>query len=602
MSKSSCCSRYHLPTSATRCRSAAASDPVLTIRTFCDALLIAALFAINAGARQSAWQLIAALRRLPLWSRALSLVLLLVASSLLLPRGGLPGILAVMLSAVFVVTVASILATDSDRRWLVPVALLATLGRDVLVGLIDVALLAEGRVWYAPDESVYIGRAALIYQHWLDPTGPFNHGDPYVRSWQVHGMARLYQIVGGENTVVVKVVNTALAVAAAILAYRVMRNLKLPGAPWTLGLLLVFPSLAFWSALTLKDAYVIFFLLASLWAASEYIRTRRVLWLLPAVAALIPLESVRMYMFATGAIALLAIPLALARWRDRLSVGAGLLVTVYVLFAVIQPFRDLGANVLYIPIFLRGAAAQGARTAFVEPAPVVQGNTGDRVTISVPGVTPMPRTTPRVVNVRPGTAFVVELATPVPESEVRPVVRPGDIIVIGPGDGAGPARTVVVEPEAKNTVGLSGESAPEQSSFAASLETNVRHLPLGILYTLFAPFPWSARTLEQMATIPEMLLWYVCLAAALFATVTLLWRRDMSFSHGFAMTVGLIIVLSLIGANVGTLIRSRAMLIPYVLILAGVGISLALDRYPKLARPWHALVARVPVRGRATRV
>src|SRR5260221_4098009 len=106
----------------------------------------------------------------------------------------------------------------------------------------------------------------------MDPAAPFNT-DPYTTSWYIHGMARLY-LVFGENTVIVKLVNTTLAVTACLMGYRVMRNLGLPGARRALVLLLAFPSVALWSALTLKDAYVCFFLLASLWAASEFIVRR----------------------------------------------------------------------------------------------------------------------------------------------------------------------------------------------------------------------------------------------------------------------------------------------------------------------------------------
>jgi hypothetical protein len=542
--------------------------------------------------------------RLPHWLRVLAVVLLMATWVLVFPRGGLVAAAFVPLTCAIVVWVAYAVADDRDRRFILACGLFAILAREMLVGLIDVALLSRGNVSYAPDEATYVRSASRVYHLWLDPAAPFDHSDPYARSWYVHLMARLYQLAGGENIVVVKLVNTSLAVVAALLAYRTMRNFAMPGARWALVLLLAFPSIAFWSALALKDSYVIFFLLGCMWSASEFIRTRRPYWLALAVAALLPLESVRVYMLVTGALALLAVPLALTRWKERLAVGGALLATVYVLFAIIQPFRDLGANIFYVPIFVRGAVAQGARSSFVEPAAVVSGEPGEQIVIAVPGVTPSPGETPRVVFVQPGTEIIVQLGTPVPSaavSSVRPtpaVIRPGDIVAIAfPVQSATPTatpavssaltptpvpRTIFVEPEAKNTVGLASERDPDATSVSGSLATNIRHLPLGVLYTLFAPFPWTARTLEQFATIPEMLLWYVCLPAALVGAFVLLRRRNLLFAHGFAMTVGLVLVLSLIGANVGTLIRSRAMLIPYVLMLSGVGISFVLARYPRL--------------------
>jgi hypothetical protein len=444
-------------------------------------------------------------------------------------------------------------------------------------------------------------------------------------------MARLYLLLGAENLVVVKLINTVLAVLACLLAYRVMLNLAMPGARWALVLLLAFPSVTFWSALTLKDAYVLFFLMASLWAASEFIRRRNPLWLFVALIALEPLETVRLYMLATGALALLALPFAVDRWRNRLLTAAGLVAGVYLMFAIVQPFKDLGPNIFWIPIELRGAVAQGARSAFVDPKPVIDGQPGQQFKIAVvSGATPPPGVTPRVVVVEPGTAIVIEQSssqpsatTPAPGatigSSVAPghptpaVVRPGDIVQIassrptqatatppassGSSAAPTPAPTpapvvVIIEPDAKNTVGLSSEKDPDESSFQGSLATNIRHLPIGITYTLLAPFPWTARTGEQFATIPEMLIWYVSILLAIVGFVVLLQRRDLRYAHGVAAIMGLTIVLSLISANVGTLVRSRAMLIPYVLLLTGVGIDWALSRYPRSSASWVSRFGR----------
>lgn len=540
--------------------------------------------------------LLAEVSALPRWSRLLAAVFLVAAWALAFPRGGPGAILVASLCIALVTIIAWVIADAADRRWVLLWVLLAITAREMLVGAVDVALLSRGNIWYAPDEHVYIDHARAIWQHWVDPAAPFD-ADPYTTSWYVHAMARSY-LIFGQDLVVVKLVNTALAVVTCLFGYRAMRNLGLPGARYALVLLLAFPSVAFWSALTLKDAYVIFFLIGSLWAASEFVRSRNWLWLTVAVLAVYPLETVRLYMLATGALALLAVPFALTRWRERLGVGLALVASVYVMFAIVQPFKDLGSNVFYIPIFLRGAVAQGARSSFVDPRPVIEGVPGERFQIQVvAGTTPAPAATPRVIRVEPGTAIVVENAartTPVPVAG-RPtaaVVRPGDIVLIAtpvPSAGASGApenttapRIVTIEPEAKNTVGLSSDLDPDLGSFGGSLATNVRHLPVGIAYTLFAPFPWTARTLEQIATIPEMVIWYPCLLLALVGFLTLLRRGDLRYAHGVAAIIGLTIVLSLISANVGTLIRSRAMLIPYVLLLTGVGIDWLLVRYPQL--------------------
>src|SRR5205085_11127639 len=124
-----------------------------------------------------------------------------------------------------------------------------------------------------------------------------------------------------------------------------------------------------------------------------------------------------------------------------LATGVALLASVYLLFAIVQPFSDLGPNIFYIPIFARAANATGARSSFVEPLPVIVGEPGDRYEIAVvSGATPDPGVTPRVIEVQPGTAIFVERpgATVPPGSSVA-VVRPGDIVVISGGANPAPS-------------------------------------------------------------------------------------------------------------------------------------------------------------------
>jgi len=541
---------------------------------------------------------------LPRWAQAVAGALVIAACALSAPRGGAGAVLVVLASVVLALLVTWLVAAPSERRWVLLFALLAIAGREALMGAIDVALLSRGNVWYAPDEHIYIERAFAIWQHWAMPALPFNDSDPYNASWYVHGMAHLYTVLGRDDVVAVKAINTLLGVVSGLLCYRVMRNLGMPGTRWALVLVLAFPSIILWSALALKDSFVLFFLIASAWAASEFVRTRNYLWLPAAILVLVPIDTVRTYMLVTGAVALLAVPFAVRRWRDRLLSGGAIFAGVYLLFGFLQPFADLGANIFYIPIYVRGSAAEGARSAFVTPFPVLQGIPGERYQIAVPSGAPTPpETTPRVIVVQPGTQIQVVSTLPSgttpsgsPGASPTPaLVRPGDIIVVaGPTQSTGPSPTpsatsapppptvIEMNPETQNIVGLAGQQDPDQASATGSVSTNLRHLPVGVLYTLFAPFPWTARTLEQFGTIPEMLLWYVCLVLAVAGFGALLRRRDLRFAQGVAMIIGLVLVLSLISANVGTLIRSRAMLIPYVLILSGVGIDIVLARYPSV--------------------
>jgi hypothetical protein len=544
---------------------------------------------------------------LPLAVRTVAIVLAVIACASVAPRGGAIAASFVLASAACIAYLAAAVATPRDRIRLIAVALLAVLARDILVGAFDTLMYVRtGALTYAPDEITYLQTALMQVRHWRDPSAPFDAGDFYLLSWYVQMMAGIFYVFG-ENLVVVKVVNTLLAAAAALLVYRTMLNLRLPGAFWAAAVVLWFPSISFWSALALKDAYVIFFLMLSLWTSSEFVRTRKPAWLVATVLAMYPIYSVRNYIFVVDAVAWIAVAAAVSPWRTRVLTFVGVTATVFALFVILQPFAGLGVNPFYIPVLVRNVNAAYASSAYAEPTPVIAGVPGQRFVVVVPGVTTAPDFSPNVVMVSPGGQIVIEQPgrTVAPLTSNQASVRPGDIVEIaGPSPTASlspasptpapsPARSeppptaspsppqptarpspsaVLIQPELRNTVGLSSENVDVSNSAGGSIAANLRALPKGLLFALFAPFPWSPpNNLEQAATIPEMLLWYVLLALAAVGVVTLLRRRDLAYAHGLAAAVGLLLVLALIEASTGTLVRSRGMLVPYVLILSAVG-------------------------------
>jgi hypothetical protein len=465
---------------------------------------------------------------------------------------------------------------DQDRWLLIPVVVVAVLARDLLVGIVDTALLLRGgALVYAPDEVTYLTAARALSAHWIDPSAPFDPNKPYLSSQYVQIMAATF-VVLGENLVFVKLLNTFMGIVTALFLYRSMTNLGLRGARIAAIALLAFPSIAFWSALALKDAFVLFFLMGALWTTSEFIATRRWWWLGLTGLVLLPITSVRTYIFVLECFALFAIVLAVRPWRFRLVTGAAIAAMVFVLFVLVQPFKDFGPNPFYIPIFVRNINAAYGNSSFITPPPAVTGQPGDRFVVSIPNATA--NTQPQTITVQPGTELIAVVGTPPPRQSGQVFVRPGDVVVIaggsptpGPNSPQVSPRGVVLYPEVRSPVGISSPTTDDATSIGGSLQANIRFLPLGLLYSLFAPFPWSPRTLEQAATIPEMVFWYGCLVFAAVATVRLLMRRDLRFAFGFATAAGLLLILSLVESNVGTLIRSRAMLVPYILILAAVG-------------------------------
>jgi 4-amino-4-deoxy-L-arabinose transferase-like glycosyltransferase len=116
-----------------------------------------------------------------------------------------------------------------------------------------------------------------------------------------------------------------------------------------------------------------------------------------------------------------------------------------------------------------------------------------------------------------------------------------------------------------------GTETAEASPMAGrSVREMLSWLPTGSLYVLAAPFPWAAeRTVEQV-TIPEMVLWYGAVVLGLIGFARH-WRRWRQYIHLLGYIGSIALLLALTQGNLGTLVRHRGMVIPFVLIFSGAG-------------------------------
>src|SRR5206468_3415343 len=88
----------------------------------------------------------------------------------------------------------------------------------------------------------------------------------------------------------------------------------------------------------------------------------------------------------------------------------------------------------------------------------------------------------------------------------------------------------------------------------------IEYLPLGLLYVLFAPFPWMITSVRQLITLPELIAWW----ALIPMLVRGFWyglrhRLKETFAIGI-FTIGLTLIYALYQSNVGTAYRHRAQL------------------------------------------
>jgi dolichyl-phosphate-mannose-protein mannosyltransferase len=126
--------------------------------------------------------------------------------------------------------------------------------------------------------------------------------------------------------------------------------------------------------------------------------------------------------------------------------------------------------------------------------------------------------------------------------------------------------------------------ASAKSGFGEDIDVSttsgaIQAAPTGILYLLFAPFPWQLQSLRQSITLPEMLVWW---ASFPFLVVgfwfTFRYRLRQSFVI-FIFTTMLTLAYSIFQGNVGTAYRQRAQILVFYFIFVAVGIVLMRERW-----------------------
>ena len=525
--------------------------------------------------------------------------LILIATVLSVMQGGLAGLVVLALTLAASYAVAQRVASGGDLRFVVAVALGSLLLRDVAAGILD-AYLALTHPYRAlfHDDGAYVLYARQMALFWTGGDIGFPT-DPSTRNSYAMGLGVLFAVIG-ENVMVVRLLNAFMLTLAGLLTYRTMRNLDLGGARWGLLGVVMFPSLALWSILALKDTYVLLWMIVAVWAGSEFIRSGRFLWFVPTVLALFVLDGARRYIFLVFVVAWpLGLALALSGRRRLLGGGLAAICSVGLLLGS-RALETYTPETIGALSSLRAAMAQGARSALVDPTPVMRGSAGDRYLVTVSDDMPICTGEGRQVEVPLGSSVVVRLpgSTMTVPDKSAVYVAPCDVIVlvdppVAAGGTARPAtptplarpsaQPVVLVPEARNIVAPPA-GPQEQAGLQRGLIESVVYLPTGVLFFLTAPFPLLARSAGEIAAIPEMLLWYASVALGLYGLYVLIRRRNMGYATGALALCGIALVLSLAEGNAGTLVRHRAMAIVFVVVLAAVGLDTFIARASRPGR------------------
>ncbi len=109
-------------------------------------------------------------------------------------------------------------------------------------------------------------------------------------------------------------------------------------------------------------------------------------------------------------------------------------------------------------------------------------------------------------------------------------------------------------------------------------------IPVGLVYLLFAPFPWQVSNLRQTITLPEMIIWWAAFPMLIMGLWFSARYRLRQISPILMFTVMLSLAYSVFQGNVGTAYRQRAQLLVFYFLFVAVGAVLLKEKQEERAR------------------
>ena len=96
-------------------------------------------------------------------------------------------------------------------------------------------------------------------------------------------------------------------------------------------------------------------------------------------------------------------------------------------------------------------------------------------------------------------------------------------------------------------------------------------IPTGLVYLLFAPFPWQLGSLRQSLTLPEMVVWWAAFPLLILGAWFSIRYRVRQMAPILIFTSMLTLAYSVFQGNVGTAYRQRAQILVFYFIFVAVG-------------------------------
>ncbi|HEV7377894.1 MAG TPA: glycosyltransferase family 39 protein [Pyrinomonadaceae bacterium] len=407
-------------------------------------------------------------------------------------------------SAVLICAVVAVIAglfvntVELDKQFLLRIFIVGVLVRMLIGTLIFSLHLQE---FFGGDANTYdyLGNELLaVWQGntiFISDIEVFSTGGGWGMLYLV---GAIYAIIG-RNPLAVQFVNAVLGAATAPLVYlcaqHMFRNLRV--ARIAAFFVVFYPSLVLWSSQGLKDAPIVFLLVAAMYATLKLGEKLNIKYFLILVAALFGILSLRFYIF-------------------------------YMITAAIAGAFVIGMR--------RFSAQSVARQAVA------------------------------LIAIGLALTYLGVLRTASAKLEIY-----GNLEAIQ---------------RSRSDLALTATSGFSKDVDVTTTAGALTALPVGMVYLLFAPFPWQLANLRQSITLPEMLIWWASFPMLILGLwFTVRYRLRQAFPI-LIFTTMLTLSYSIFQGNIGTAYRQRSQLLVFYFMFVAVGIVLFKEKKEnaKLAR------------------
>jgi hypothetical protein len=125
---------------------------------------------------------------------------------------------------------------------------------------------------------------------------------------------------------------------------------------------------------------------------------------------------------------------------------------------------------------------------------------------------------------------------------------------------------------------LHSESGYGEDADVSTVDGAISNMPLGMLYLLFAPFPWQVTSFRQVITLPEMIIWWASFPMMILGVWFSIRYRLRIIAPILIFTTLLSLAYSVFQGNVGTAYRQRSQLLVFYFIFVAVGYVVVIEK------------------------